>query len=96
VLVGLLLVAIEEVVVGNKVVDVVIVLAAVGDVIDVELVWVDVVAALVEAVKETTICNRRFRNYHIWVLNEFNLGTVTSHLRIWAWPFYFCLQIIYI
>ena len=36
-LVGLLLVAIEEVVVGNKVVDVVIVLAVVGDV-DEELV----------------------------------------------------------
>jgi hypothetical protein len=38
VLVGLLLVAIEEVVVGNKVVDVVIVLAVVGDVVDEELV----------------------------------------------------------
>lgn len=37
-LVGLLLVAIEEVDVGNKVVDGVIVLAAVGDVVDVELV----------------------------------------------------------
>ena len=37
-LVGLLLVAIEEVVVGNKVVDVVIVLAVVGDVVDEELV----------------------------------------------------------
>ena len=50
-LVGLLLVAIEEVVVGNKVVDVVIVLAVVGDV-DEEIVCVPVVAALVEAVKE--------------------------------------------
>jgi hypothetical protein len=54
VLVGLLLVAIEEVVVGNEVVDVSLVLLAVGDVVDVELVWdVVVLAALVEAVKET-------------------------------------------
>jgi hypothetical protein len=54
VLVGLLLVAIEEVVVGNEVVDVSLVLLAVGDVVDVELGWdvVDV-AALVEAAKET-------------------------------------------
>lgn len=53
-LVGLLLVAIEEVVVGNEVVDVSLVLIAVGDLVDVELVWdvVDV-AALVEAAKET-------------------------------------------
>jgi hypothetical protein len=54
VLVGLLLVAIEEVVVGNEVVDVWLVLVAVGDVVDVELVWEVVdVAALVEAAKET-------------------------------------------
>jgi hypothetical protein len=54
VLVGLLLVATEEVVVGNEVVDVWLVLVVVGDVVDVELVWgVVVVAALVEAVKET-------------------------------------------
>jgi len=54
VLVGLLLVATEEVVVGNEVVDVWLVLVAVGDVVDVELVWgLVVVAALVEAVKET-------------------------------------------
>lgn len=53
-LVGLLLVATEEVVVGNEVVDVWLVLVAVGDVVDVELVWgVVVVAALVEAVKKT-------------------------------------------
>ncbi len=53
-LVGLLLVAIEEVVVGNEVVDVSLVLLVVGDVVDVELGWdvVDV-AALVEAAKET-------------------------------------------
>jgi len=54
VLVGLLLVAIEEVVVGKEVVDVSLVLLAVGDVVDVELVWdVVVLAAIVEAVKET-------------------------------------------
>ncbi len=53
-LVGLLLVAIEEVVVGKEAVDVSLVLLAVGDVVDVELVWdVVVLAALVEAVKET-------------------------------------------
>lgn len=53
-LVGLLLVAIEEVVVGNEVVDVWLVLVAVGDVVDVEIVWEVVdVAALVEAAKET-------------------------------------------
>ncbi len=53
-LVGLLLVAIEEVVVGKEVVDVSLVLLAVGDVIDVELVWdVVVLAVLVEAEKET-------------------------------------------
>ena len=53
-LVGLLLVAIEEVVVGKEVVDVSLVLLAVGDVVDVELVWdVVVLAAIVEAVKET-------------------------------------------
>lgn len=53
-LVGLLLVAIEEVLVGKEVVDVSIVLITVGDVVDAELVWdvVDV-AALVEAAKET-------------------------------------------
>lgn len=53
-LVGLLLVAIEEVVVGKEVVDVSLVLLVVGDVVDVELGWdvVDV-AALVEAAKET-------------------------------------------
>jgi hypothetical protein len=54
VLVGLLLVAIEEVVVGNEVVDVWLVLVAGGDVVDVEIVWEVVdVAALVEAAKET-------------------------------------------
>ena len=53
-LVGLLLVAIEEVVVGNEVVDVWLVLVAGGDVVDVEIVWEVVdVAALVEAAKET-------------------------------------------
>ncbi len=53
-LVGLLLVAIEEVVVGKEAVDVSLVLLAVGDVVDVELVWdVVVLAALAEAVKET-------------------------------------------
>ncbi len=53
-LVGLLLVAIEEVVVGNEIVDVSLVLLVLGDVVDVELGWdvVDV-AALVEAAKET-------------------------------------------
>ena len=51
-LAGLLLVAIEEVVDGNKVVDVSLVLVAVGDVVDVELLRVVVVAALVEAVKK--------------------------------------------
>ena len=52
-LVGLLLVAIEEVVVGNKVVDVSLVLV-VGDVVNVELVCeCVVVAALEEAVKDT-------------------------------------------
>ena len=59
-LAGLLLVAIEEVVDGNKVVDVSLVLVAVGDVVDVELVGVVVVAALVEAVKETIDLQWRF------------------------------------
>jgi len=53
VLAGLLLVAMEEVVVGNKVVDVSLVLV-VGDVVNVELVCeCVVVAALEEAVKDT-------------------------------------------
>jgi len=55
VLVGLVLVAIEEVVVGNEVVVVSLVLVVVGDVVCVELLWeVVVVAALVEAVKDTS------------------------------------------